>query len=48
MSERRTFGRLGVIVAVGLVTVGLAAFPAYTGADGGGNGNGNGNGTQRS
>ena len=44
MSEKRTFGRLGVIVAVGVVTAGLAAFPAYTGADGGGNGNGNGNG----
>ena len=44
MSERRMFGRLGVIVAVGVVTAGLAAFPVYTGADGGGNGNGNGNG----
>jgi hypothetical protein len=44
MRERKTLKRLGVIVGAGLVTVGLAAFPAYTGADNGGNGNGNGNG----
>jgi hypothetical protein len=44
MHERKTLRRLGVIVGAGLVTVGLAAFPAYTGADNGGNGNGNGNG----
>ena len=43
MNERRTLGRLGVIVAAGLMTVGLAAVPAYTIADSGGNGNGNGN-----
>src|SRR5215216_2185179 len=41
MSETRTLGRLGVIVAAGLLTVGLAALPEYTGA---GNGNGNGHG----
>jgi hypothetical protein len=43
MHERRMLRRLGVIAGAGLVTVGLAAFPAYTGADSGGNGNGNGN-----
>jgi hypothetical protein len=46
MHERTTLRRLGVIVSVGLVSVGLAAFPAYTGADNGGNGNGNGNGNE--
>jgi Putative Ig domain len=42
MHERTTFRRLGVIVSTVLVTLGLAAFPAYTLADNGGNGNGNG------
>jgi hypothetical protein len=44
MHERTTLRRVGVIVGAGLVIVGLAAFPAYTGADNGGNGNGNGGG----
>ena len=45
MHKRTTLRRLGVIVSTVLVTVGLAAFPAYTLADNGGNGNGgNGNG----
>ena len=38
MHERPTLRRLGVIISAGIVTVGLAAFPAYTLAD---NGNGN-------
>jgi hypothetical protein len=36
--------RLGVFIATGVVTAGLAAFPAFTFADGNGDGNGNGNG----
>ena len=44
MHEKLTLKRFGVIVAAGVVTVWLAAFPTQTGADRGGNGNGNGNG----
>ena len=46
MHEGRPLGRLGVIVAAGLFTVGLTAFAGQTVADSGGNGNGNGNGNE--
>ena len=44
MDQRRTHRRLGVFVATGVVAAGLAAFPAFTFADGNGNVNGNGHG----
>jgi hypothetical protein len=44
MHEGKPLGRLGVIVAAGLFTLGLTAFAGQTVADSGGNGRGNGNG----
>jgi hypothetical protein len=53
--KRRTFTRFGSIIAVGLLTAGLAGLPSITGADGGngnggsgGNGHGGGNGNSNS
>ena len=45
MHEGKPLGRLGVIVAAVLFTLGLTAFAGQTVADSGGNGRGNGNAT---